>query len=1394
MMRKVYDGFWKAKKLTTVSDRYQSKIDAINAKHDAAMLEMQEAHKAEIADLNRQWDEEASAMEKSHKYDLEEQERIHKEHLRQVREKMNKEAEAYLNEVIERNRENRKKSVDSRHRTEGRNNVKRIIGELNKLLLSPDKKNHVPIQLQKAVASALDAINFDNVGATDHLESLKKEIMLLENANSKSAEHVLSLEKKLVQLNGAPSKQFWNVSNEFVAEKKLIDERETKLAGLYGELSDILNGINAEMGKHVSELRTAYAQIKNSADSETANIYDEQIDSLIENTVELVGSTPLKNMSIEELRAVYDMYKAVLTRVRNCNKSFLGGQAQRISDISSQVVSELKKKPELPKMQDPKLGAIKQFFWNNEKPIYAFERIGSETLTKLYKNLRNGEDTWARDIDDAKRYFQIAAKRFGYDSWDMEKTFEFEASSGKKFRLNISQIMSLYAYSRRPQAADHIRKGGIVIDESTKVSVKNKLGITRKFNISDSTAYNISDATLSEIIGTLTPEQKEFANAMQKYLSETMGNKGNEVSIRLYDIKLFGEENYWPLKSSHEFMQRAKEQNENPNNKLKNAGMTKNVVLHASNPIVLTGFMETWANHVNEMSMYHAMVLPMEDFYRVYNWKTVSDEINETESMQSIISNRVGKEAVSYIDQLLKDLNGGIRADSRETVAKTMISKFKKSAVFTSASVVVQQPTSIGRAFMYVEPKYFVGRSSSDKMKQKQTWEECKRYAPIAAIKEMGMFDTDMGRSTVDYITATEYEGIRDKIKAFVKDGDYRDDVLGWAPGKADEITWCAIWNACKLKVSSEQKITGDAMRQEAGKLFTEVITKTQVYDSVFSRSANMRSKSAMMGMLTSFMAEPTTTVNMLEDAARRLSKGDKSGAKRAIASVTVSIILNSLAVAFVYAARDDDDDKTFIEKYLSHAATSFLDDINPATMIPILRDIWSLMQGYSIEREDMSIISDVISAGNSLASLAFRADADMDDDEHAEYLRKGMKLGLKMVDGLFSLTGLPEKNIRRDVNAIINLFRKTNWLDSSANTVWNSVCSDVKDTLPILRNLPRDSKSDTLYKAYISGDPVFMERAERAYDTDKKLDTALKQCLRDNDPRIRLAAIAMVSGNKEERIRITKEIISENHFDQDIIIAAINMEANSMGEKTSNEYHRNHESIFTYEDFAKASAFKEADLHTIREDLIRVMVANGKKEYEVDGDFKNKAVSVIRDMYEEGIFTKKQAAASLVNAEFFNRDEANAKIGEWDFKTNYGFSWSEKNEAYINGEISASQLKQGLIAAGKSSDEAENTIEWLDFIKACPEAGQISSERVQDYNEYCKNTGVNKGDFWKVCQYYSSAKSDVDSDGNTVSGSKKKKVLDYINGLALSVRQKDSLYLALGYSESTLYKDAPWH
>ena len=52
---------------------------------------------------------------------------------------------------------------------------------------------------------------------------------------------------------------------------------------------------------------------------------------------------------------------------------------------------------------------------------------------------------------------------------------------------------------------------------------------------------------------------------------------------------------------------------------------------------------------------------------------------------------------------------------------------------------------------------------------------------------------------------------------------------------------------------------------------------------------------------------------------------------------------------------------------------------------------------------------------------------------------------------------------------------------------------------------------------------------------------------------------------------------------------------------------------------------------------------------------------------------------------------------------------------------------------------------------------------------------------------------SDRDRNGNTISGSKKEKVLAAIDGMGISRREKDALYYAAGYAESGL-QQTPWH
>ena len=506
---------------------------------------------------------------------------------------------------------------------------------------------------------------------------------------------------------------------------------------------------------------------------------------------------------------------------------------------------------------------------------------------------------------------------------------------------------------------------------------------------------------------------------------------------------------------------------------------------------------------------------------RVYNYSSTAGGYD---SVQQYIKNAYGTQANTYIETLMNDLNGGARTDPATDFIGKGMSLFKKAAVFASASVVIQQPSAVARAMAYVDAKYFVDKPEATK--HKETWAEVKKYAPVAIIKEMGYFDTNMGRSTVDWIK--EEKTWRDKV----------DDIASKAPALADELAWCAIWKAVKREVadSTNLKVGSEEFLKMAGKRFTEVVTKTQVYDSVLSRSALMRSKDSGAKMVTAFMAEPTTSLNVVVDAIIEGKRGNKKFAGKVIGAVSASIILNSILVSLVTAARDDDEDETYLEKYLESLTAELMDGFNPLTYIPLVKDIWSIAQGYDVERSDMSIWSDLWQSVENLFS----------DN------KSGFEKTEGIVGSIASIFGLPLKNVMRDARGIYNL---ASTLLGGTPTTWagigEAVGGAVKDSIPLYSRIdPDDSKSDRLYDAITSGDQKHIDRVKSQYKDDKAIESAIKQGLRENDPRIKKAVQAVIENNQSERIRIQKEIIAEKNFKQDIIVEATNAEISYVRQK----------------------------------------------------------------------------------------------------------------------------------------------------------------------------------------------------------------------------------------------------
>jgi hypothetical protein len=159
------------------------------------------------------------------------------------------------------------------------------------------------------------------------------------------------------------------------------------------------------------------------------------------------------------------------------------------------------------------------------------------------------------------------------------------------------------------------------------------------------------------------------------------------------------------------------------------------------------------------------------------------------------------------------------------------------------------------------------------------------------------------------------------------------------------------------LKVGSEE------FYKAIGKRLREVIYSTQVVDSTMTRSQLMRSSKLHDQILTNFASEPTLSYNMLQDAymglrldSRRMGKKEawRKNWKR-VGRIAVAYTLTNLVSAIIETGfdvfRDDDDEE---EDILAMYLENFLSNTSITAKIPYVKEVHSLLKGYSLNRTEL--------------------------------------------------------------------------------------------------------------------------------------------------------------------------------------------------------------------------------------------------------------------------------------------------------------------------------------------------------------------------------------------------------------------------------------------------------
>lgn len=743
-------------------------------------------------------------------------------------------------------------------------------------------------------------------------------------------------------------------SIDFSSKRKLGGGEATKAdAALANKLSKLRRAID--------DTREQYGEYSGMIDLPEGFV--EELDRIAAEVLNSVAGsdtgTAVMRMNSSQLKALSDVVKSLKESVRKFNTFHQNNFFKHVDEAADSTIEYLGTLP-----HDVNSGVITDYaFWKMMRPAYAFERFG-EGGKSIYDELRRGQARLAFHVKEIENFTNETFTDKEVKNWERE-LHAIELSDGSAIKMTTAQIMGLYELYKQEDSRRHILQGGIRVP---KFSIKSRL----KKNAVVDEGHIVSEADVETILSALTDRQREVADKLQHYMATQGAEWGNYVSMARFGERMFTNERYYPISVDQRQLKNQFAADKMPAGAslyaLLNMSFTKQRQENAQNGVMTYSIFDVFANHMSDMAQYNAMALPVLDALKWLNYqKTTTDENGKThftgDTVRKSLEQAYGRSekkgspsegkgyAVEFIENILKAYNNTeSMSNPYDSMGLAALSRYNRSLIAWNLRVWVQQPSAIARAAKYLGAKDILSRESLAHYFKNR--DEMLKYSGIAVWKDLGFYDINISRGLNSLIKHDE-----NLLGRFNDTGMKLAELL-------DRLTWASIWGASKNYVTRTKGLSeGDpGFIAEVIRVFEDTIYKTQVVDSVLTRSELMRNKSFFIRSATSFMSEPAVDLSMMVDEYFNLQLDAKRiGAKaaagrhigsiaRSVAVLSVSAILNTALASIVDALRDDDDYQEGYEKY----AEAFLDNLknafNPLERVPFLSDFSELFKSTARE------------------------------------------------------------------------------------------------------------------------------------------------------------------------------------------------------------------------------------------------------------------------------------------------------------------------------------------------------------------------------------------------------------------------------------------------------------
>lgn len=589
-----------------------------------------------------------------------------------------------------------------------------------------------------------------------------------------------------------------------------------------------------------------------------------------------------KKIADMDLNALQDLYKAAVglrTEFYNRNNVINDDMNRLFAEVYTDSKKELDFGAQTKAGEAARQGKKLDSLFNQEQlsPMNVMQRMAGWNPNSAWYSMAKQLEKGERDIRDYTVSATKQLREFLTEHEDWAKKADGQGDDGIWYEVKIPKLVGDLEVGKPPKFGDTItvwmtptQKVHMYLESKSTENLRHMEG-GRTF--ADKTLYSqgkrreafaqgetvrMAPETVKAIVGSLTPEEQELAQALEQYYNVFAKKEINRVSNILYGYDKAVSKNYTPIYTNSNY---TKSELGVYDATAEGVGNLKSRQF-SKNPSYNIGAFDAFERHVEQTARFVGMAIPARNWNNLLHWSEYTEDGRK--SMRDKITHTWSEKGLKYIENLIKTLQGG-KASTQDSVsmgAEKVFSNYIGAVFGANPSIVFKQLGSIPLAGAWLDFKNFpspgqvkrIDRSLIEKYTQELDWRTLGYSTP----------ETKQLKENPNWTQTNKFTN-------FVFGGGAITAMDGWAAS----VLWPWAENKVRsefpeLEAGSQEQIDsgGSPFYQKVAEVFNEAVARSQSTSDEMHQGTLRKSKNSVTRAFTMFKSDSSQTYNALRQRA----------------------------------------------------------------------------------------------------------------------------------------------------------------------------------------------------------------------------------------------------------------------------------------------------------------------------------------------------------------------------------------------------------------------------------------------------------------------------------------------------------------------------------------------